>query len=421
MRKLWRGLKYLILTVLFITFLGPEWPAFGDTDYRLDAIVGQRHFDFWAWHINAYVDKGAAVLAEGQAYVPTAQQKEIVLGYLDLIREARLLEREIDAIYTDPAISDPDAASQDLQETLAETRQLIVEQQNIAEAIIQEQVAIILAEEGFSLTNSSWPPVLMQMTPLPSILIVSPRDRIERVDGVSLENGVSVPDRDAIETAVFTQLNQSALVVPIGGLGTYPAMIAETSNLNWLVEVTAHEWAHHWLGLQPLGLNYLTSSELRTMNETVASIIDVEIGEQVIARYYPERVPPPPSPPPAESDNAETAPEPPPFDFRAEMAETRIRVDELLAEGEIELAEEYMEERREIFVENGYRIRKLNQAYFAFYGAYAAQPGGATGLDPVGPLVRKVRAASPSLRAFMDTMAPITSLTELKEVAAQLR
>ena len=421
MRKLWRGFKYLILALLFIVFLGPEWPAFGDSDYRLNAIVGQRHFDFWAWHVNAYLDKGAAVLTESHAYLPTAQQKEVVLNYLDLISKARRLEHEIDAIYTDPAISDPDTASQHLQATLVETRHILTEQQNIAEAIVQEQVATVLAEEGFTLTNATWPPVLMQMTPLPSVLIVSPRDRIERVDGVSLENGVSVPDRDGLETAVFNQLNQSALVVPIGGLGTYPAMIAETSNLNWFVEVVAHEWVHHWLGLQPLGFNYLTSSELRTMNETVASIVDVEVGEQVIARYYPERVPPPPSPPPAEPDSSDAPPEPPPFDFRAEMAETRVWVDALLAEGKIELAEEYMEERRQIFVENGYRIRKLNQAYFAFYGAYAAQPGGATGLDPVGPLVRKVRAASPSLRAFMDTMAPITSLAELEEVAAQLR
>ena len=47
-----------------------------------------------------------------------------------------------------------------------------------------------------------------------------------------------------------------------------------------------------------------------------------------------------------------------------------------------------MEQRRQLFVENGYYIRKLNQAYFAFYGAYADVPGGAAGEDPVGPAVR---------------------------------
>ncbi len=50
--------------------------------------------------------------------------------------------------------------------------------------------------------------------------------------------------------------------------------------------------------------------------------------------------------------------------------------DELLAAGKIEEAEAYMEARRQVFWDNGYAIRKLNQAYFAFYGAYADVPGG---------------------------------------------
>jgi hypothetical protein len=101
------------------------------------------------------------------------------------------------------------------------------------------------------------------------------------------------------------------------------------------------------------------------------------------------------------------------------MAETRARVDELLAADQIEEAEAYMEARRQVFVANGYQIRKLNQAYFAFYGAYADAPG-ATGTDPVGPLVQEVRQLSPSLRVFLQTMAPIGSFEELQEVAEKL-
>ena len=69
------------------------------------------------------------------------------------------------------------------------------------------------------------------------------------------------------------------------------------------------------------------------------------------------------------------------------MHKTRVHVDELLAEGKIDEAEAYMEQRRQIFVQNGYYIRRLNQAYFAFYGAYADVPGGAAGEDPVGPFL----------------------------------
>ena len=109
----------------------------------------------------------------------------------------------------------------------------------------------------------------------------------------------------------------------------------------------------------------------------------------------------------------------PPFDFRAEMHETRVHADELLAEGKIDEAEAYMEARRQIFWQNGYLIRKLNQAYFAFYGAYADVPGGAAGEDPVGPAVRALRAQSKSLADFVNTIAWMTSFEQLQQAVKQ--
>jgi hypothetical protein len=99
------------------------------------------------------------------------------------------------------------------------------------------------------------------------------------------------------------------------------------------------------------------------------------------------------------------------------MAETRRQVDALLAVGKVEEAETYMEARRVFFVENGYLIRKLNQAYFAFYGAYADTPG-AAGEDPVGPAVVALRAQSDSLHDFLRRVGSVTSFAELQEQAA---
>jgi len=73
-----------------------------------------------------------------------------------------------------------------------------------------------------------------------------------------------------------------------------------------------------------------------------------------------------------------------------------------------------MERRRQLFVENGFFIRRLNQAYFAFYGAYAETPGGPAGEDPVGPAVRALRAGSPSLAAFVNRISWMTSFQQLK-------
>ncbi len=111
------------------------------------------------------------------------------------------------------------------------------------------------------------------------------------------------------------------------------------------------------------------------------------------------------------------------FDFGREMDTTRRRVDELLAAGEVEQAEAYMEERRRLFVANGCVIRKLNQAYFAFYGGYQAGGGvpGAGGGDPIGPAVQEIYDRSPSLREFVTIMRHITTREELLAQVESMR
>lgn len=420
-RYLLRSIRLLVLITLFLFILAPEWPAFGDEAYQLRAIVNTNEFDFLTWETAAFLLKGEAILADAPQYLPAQTQKQIVLDFMTLVQETERLNAEIDRIYVDPATADPDEASQDLQKSLVQKRAALAELQPVAEAIVQEQVSTILAEQGFAVLGQAWPPVLMHMTPLPTMLVVSPRDHIERAYSYSLQVGLSTPEHEDLETAVTDNLNLSALVVPLGGLGTYPAMIMETGNLNWFIEVVAHEWSHHWMGFHPIGYNYGVDVQIRSINETVASTIDKEIALLVVERFYPELVPPPQ---PETIDSVPSGPDPsqpPPFDFNAEMAKTRIVADRLLAEGKIEAAEAYMEARRRYFVNNGFAIRKLNQAYFAFYGAYQAEPGGAPGSDPIGPLVREVRANSVSLQAFMTQMASVGSFADLETLAAQLR
>ena len=55
-------------------------------------------------------------------------------------------------------------------------------------------------------------------------------------------------------------------------------MIMRTTALDWLSSTIAHEWTHLYLGQRPLGIHYESSPELRTMNETTASISGNEIG-----------------------------------------------------------------------------------------------------------------------------------------------
>jgi len=85
-------------------------------------------------------------------------------------------------------------------------------------------------------------------------------------------------------------------------------------------------------------------------------------------------------------------------------------VDALLAKGYIDEAEAFMEARRRRFLSYGYAIRRLNQAYFAFHGSYATSPGA---VDPIGPKLIRLRELSPSLAAFLRSVARITSVAEL--------
>jgi hypothetical protein len=421
----WPGQHWRLLLLLVVLMALPngEGPPPGLLDTRINQRISGDEFDFVGWEADALSGKLFQSLIAPQHHMDEEARHDFVIDYMDLVSEIQGIEWNITLVYTDPNVSDPDAESAELRARLAELRAKQQVRQPIAEAIIEEQVAAVLTDEGFGTLGEEIPPVSAHFTPLPSLLVVSPRDHIENVFSVSLRHGLETAQREAIEAQIDADLNVSSLVTDIGGLAAYPSMLLESSWLPWVAEVTAHEWTHHYLALRPLGWNYLESGETRTINETTASIVGKEIGHEVIVRYYPELPPPeiPSIPEPSEEEKQEEAtppPEPPEFDFNQEMRKTRIRVDELLAQGKIEEAEAYMEEQRQMFVAQGYAIRKLNQAYFAFYGSYADAPG-AAGKDPIGPAVLKFRARSPDLHTFVSQIARVTTLSELEALLGE--
>jgi len=384
---------------------------------RARAYLRDIEFDFVDWTLNAWQFKFRQASVDEQAYLSDAERAQLVQDYFEELSKLKELERAIAAVYADPSVADPAAESAGLRAMEADLRTRVAELQPSAEAILQEQVAIVAAEQGLVVGGQTIPPVSFHFTGLPYALVVSPRNEIRQVANLDVNGNLTLDERDALEDRVARGLDVSTLVVPIGGIGIYPTMVDQSSDLFWIASVVAHEWTHNYLTLRPLGVNYETTPELRTMNETTAELVGNELGRRVIARYYPDRMQPPP---PflnflAREQPPEAQPAPPSFDFRTEMHATRVRVDELLAEEKVTEAEAYMEDRRRFFRDHGYQLRKLNQAYFAFYGAYAADAGGgAQGADPVGPAVRLLRRRSPTLKDFLDTMASFTSFEQLQ-------
>jgi hypothetical protein len=422
----WERTLSLILLLLSLSLtVRWEYPPPQALKFQADRISAAETFNFVNWEIKSLARKAAFGLLAPQRWMDDETGARFVLDYLDHVRESDRLAGEIHQRYSDPEIDDPVAATTEERAALDDLRHRMERESLMAEAILGEQVSSVLQMANFGLLRQILPPVTGDFTPLPYLLIVSPRERIESVYQRSLRTGFTAADQAALEREIeAAQPDYAAYVTAIGGLSAYPSMLLESTDIHWIADVFAHEWTHHYLMFHPLGIYYTRDAETRTINETTASLMGEWAGQEIMLRYYAPLLAQDKALPSTikkeekeeEEQTEETPSEPPRFDFRAEMHETRVNVDEMLAAGEIQAAEDYMEERRQFFVENGYQIRRLNQAYFAFHGAYASHPGGAAGEDPIGPRVRRLWALSTTPNAFLRRIAPITTLQELKAV-----
>jgi hypothetical protein len=414
-----RIMDFLAVGLVMLLAVTGDAPRFtGQTD-RVRLYTREIEFDYpnWVWDATwTKIEQNSLALPH---VFDRGSSKQIVFAYLRATQQLMETEYYLESVIADPAITDKETASAQLR---ANRDQLLARQTALAplaEATLQSEITEAVAELNLTTAGQPLPPVLYHTSPTPLALIVSRRNVIEQIANISILPTLTLDQQIELENNVARSLDVSTLTVPIGGVGVYPTMVTETTDLRWTLETIAHEWTHNYLNIRPLGINYSATPELRTMNETTASIAGSEVGILVLEKYYPELLASnpnfglvafPQSPLPLDGQE-----DPPPFDFRAEMHETRVTADELLAQGKIEEAEAYMEERRQVFWQNGYLLRKINQAYFAFHGAYADVPGGAAGEDPVGPAVRALREQSDSLADFINTIAQMTSFEELQQ------
>jgi hypothetical protein len=217
-----------------------------------------------------------------------------------------------------------------------------------------------------------------------------------------------------MESRLLAESDLSAIVVTIGGVATYPASVLNDRPLRSTLQLASHEWLHHYLAFRPLGWNFYASAEIQTLNETFADVAGREIGDlaYLLLGRTVEPVPTDGAEAPAPHDGETVG-----FDFAKEMRATRAEVDALLASGQVEQAEVYMEQRRLLFVEHGYPIRKLNQAYFAFHGTYAESP---TSASPIGGQLHEFRRLSLTLFAFVHSVPRFSSYEQFLEELTRL-
>ena len=375
-------------------------------DYRpteTDVAVASHRFNLLAWEAGNVFDKWYHELVALFPWnSPPLREERIALAeeFFGIGIEQRRLE---DKLLT---IGELSQEADGIRQRLAEIHDRQDTIRPVVELTVEREISSILAEEGFdSRIGAILPPVDTVLGPSPALLVTSPRDRIFRLENTLLRHGIRPDDREALEQLTLEERNLSAIVVNTGGVGTYPSVVSSGSSLHHALTVVAHEWLHNWFFFHPLGQHFWDSPDMITLNETAATLGGWEIGDrayEAITGIKYDRKPPAP---PAD-------PDPDAFDFNAEMRETRQRAEELLAAGHIAEAESYMEERRQELLERGYRIRKINQAYFAFYGSYATS---AASVSPIEGQLRGLRQRGATLGEFLTTMAQFSTYEEFLE------
>ncbi len=372
-------------------------------------------YDLVGWEARNFLDKWLNKTGRSLPWASLSDEVRLkkVQEYFSLNSDIRDFQHRLDESIIGGKAGQEEI--EDLKATLSDLAERRSALREDVEETLESAISSILGDLGFSSrVGLIFPPVDLRFDSTPKLLVTSPRDRIDRLNNVLLRTSVTLDDREALEDRVFEKQNLSALVTSIGGIATYPAIIPNSSDLRRTLSTMAHEWLHHYFFFRPLGQNFNSGRNMTTLNETTADVAGRELGGLAYAKlgFDANDIEP------EEEASIVDDEDPTAFDFDEEMRKTRLRVDELLAQGKIEEAEAYMEARRLVFVENGFHIRKINQAYFAFNGTYAENPAS---ISPIADQLKELRSLLPDVGEFIGVVAGASSYPEFLERLEDLR
>ena len=291
--------------------------------------------------------------------------------------------------------------------------QLIIKRNNIRDDV-EEYLESLLSQEiknqKLSLFGGLiWPPVDFRIDSPPKLLMVSPRNEIVRLDETLINPDIGIDQMEIIENNLKKKHNLSGLVIQTGGLATYPSVVPSDVDLRELLEIAAHEWLHAYLIFQPLGRGYFKGGEMVTINETLADMFGRELGARVYSNLLGVPFEEPERPVFFEPTEEKVVG----FNFNSYLRETRLEVESLLSDGLVLEAENYMEKRKNEINSNGYNIRKINQAYFAFHGSYGSSP---SSISPVANYLWDLREQTKTIGELVHIMEDISDYGEFEQI-----
>jgi len=369
---------------------------------KSQSIAWSQKFSLLEWEIVNLPQKWFFMLSSGLSNTEFKEKSSLenIDGYIELSKRVnkyeKLLESSGNKYFTSSTTSEIREHTKMLKSKRDSARL-------IAEYSIEEEITNKLKSLG--LKNNMgfvFPPVDIRLQRIPKVLVTSPRSEIRMLDSVLINPEISLKERDEIETILFEAYGRSALVDDLSGVATYPLLVDDQQNLRRILQTSVHEWFHAYFFFKPLGWNYWDSREMITLNETVCTLLGEEIGDQIYFDLY-------------QTDEHGLIDSKLNYDNEqlfTIMRSTRIEVDDLLSKGEIDSAEKLMKETWWKLRLGGYRIRKLNQAYFAFRGRYGNSPAS---ISNIGDQVNMLRSNSIELKSFVSTVSEISDYNEFVE------
>lgn len=376
------GVVFGLLLVLF-------WPQ---------GYLGPYEYHVWRWEAQTLPSSGFALMGIGHDPAD-AEADRALAEYFRLTTVIRDAENRTDP---DPALIDAMSAERAIYENDVE---------RVIEGRIDEAVRGAGLQRALPLFHGiriTWPPVDFELTSPPRLLVRSPRDEIRRAGDTLLRDDLTLAEVEEIEAKTDNE-ERVSLVVAVGGIAVYPAIVRDDRSYDALLSTAAHEWVHHYLAFYPLGEQWGNGGDAEALNETTADIAGEALAQMVRAGHPVDLA--------AGADGSRTPGPAPTVDFNAEMRALRVAVDDLLARGDVAGAERLMEERRLYLADNGIYLRKINQAYFAFYGTYGESPAST---NPIGPLARRLFELTGDVGSFLSVMRQVTSRVELEQAVAAL-
>jgi len=390
-----RKFYFVAIGILILLSARSDEYHFTQTDYA----AGSHSFSIVQWELRHLPLKWTHLLWE---FFPgnkpnDFERNAIVHDYLSTTLQLQKEQNNLaDMTTTNPLIDSASKNYIDLKnKEVARLSRKREELRGRAEEAIESAVSSAANNNGLGLPfGILLPPTDFRLGDPPRILITSRRDKIAMSGSKLINPNLEWSERAEIENRAELYENTSALVDDLAGLGTYPAIVSDKDSLRRIMRTAAHEWLHNYWILKPLGRNMWDSQNMQILNETAADLVGNELGDEAFLIL---------------GNNIENAYKYDTFSSSNPhlftiLRETRINVEKMLKNGNIEEAEKYMRKQLWNLKLGGYNIRKLNQAYFAFRGNYAEGPAS---ISPIGSDLRELRDYYSTLGEFIESISKI--------------